>query len=104
MKHEANPLSRKENLLIQELAGETLIYDLLENQAYCLNETSSFIWQLCDGNKTVREITESVGKELKHPVTEDLVWLAIIQFKKDELLADNSIKIPKSTVYRVARL
>jgi hypothetical protein len=47
------PLARREKLVVQNLGDETLIYDLDENRAYCLNETAARVWQFCDGEKTV---------------------------------------------------
>jgi hypothetical protein len=85
-----NPKSRKTELVVQELKDEVLIYDLNINKAYCLNPTSAAIWNLCDGNNTVSEITGQLSKKLKQPVTDDLVWLALDQFKQDNLLADNA--------------
>jgi hypothetical protein len=84
-----NPKSRETELVVQELKGELLIYDLNNNKAFCLNETSAIIWNLCDGQSTVTDITKQAGKKLKQAVTDDLVWLALDQFKKDNLLDSN---------------
>jgi hypothetical protein len=85
-----NPQSRKENLVVQEFENEILIYDLNINKVYCLNETSSLVWQLCDGTNSVSEISRSLSQKLKPDVSEDLVWLAIEQFKRDRLLDENN--------------
>jgi hypothetical protein len=42
------PISRQSNVVVQEIEGEVLIYDLKVNQAYCLNQTSALVFQLCD--------------------------------------------------------
>ena len=42
MKSGRNPLSRQDNIVIQELKDEILIYDL-QNKALCLNQTSATI-------------------------------------------------------------
>lgn len=97
MKTEIKPNSRHNDIVIQEIADETLIYDLLDDRAFCLNETSSLIWQMCDGTKTVSEIADQLSKKLKSLVSEDVVWLAIDQLNKDGLLEDNSIEIEKFT-------
>lgn len=82
------PKSRKEDLAVQELNGEVLIYDLKRNRAFCLNETSALVWQMCDGEKSVDEISRGLSKKLNNPANEDLVWLAIDQLKKEKLLAN----------------
>ncbi len=82
------PMSRKENIVEQELPNEVLIYDLKENKALCLNETSALVWQLCDGKKSTAEISRIMSEKLKSPVTEDFVWLALERLKKENLLAN----------------
>lgn len=89
MKSNDNPLSRKENIVIQELSDEILIYDLNKNKALCLNKTSASIWHQCDGTKSVTEISQILANELKTSISEDIVWLALNQFKKNDLLAEN---------------
>ena len=71
------------------MAGETLVYDVSNNKAFCLNETSSIIWKMCDGNRTITEIADQLSKKLTSRVSEDLVWLAIDQLTKEELLEDD---------------
>jgi hypothetical protein len=86
------PVAKKEGLVLQELPGEVLIYDTAKNRAYCLNETSAFVWKACDGENSVDQISRMLAKEFKAPVNEDLVWLALDQLGKDELLSET----PKS--------
>jgi hypothetical protein len=86
MNSRKRPLARKIELVEQQLNGELLIYDLRINKAYCLNETSTLVYQLCNGKNTVAEISNLISKKLNQPVTEDLVWLALDGFKKDNLL------------------
>lgn len=82
------PNGRKQNLVIQELDNEILIYDLDKNKAYCLNETSSLVWRLCDGSNSITDISQEIGKQLNIEANEDLVWLAIDQLKKEKLIAN----------------
>ena len=79
-------MSRKNDLVVQEMDGEVLIYDLSENKAFCLNETSALVWQACDGNKSAAEISEFISQKLNSPANEDLVWFAIDQLKKEKLI------------------
>jgi hypothetical protein len=67
-----------------------LIYDINESKAFCLNKTSALIWQSCDGNKSVGEISESISQKLKSVVNEDIVWLALEQLKKENLLENKN--------------
>ncbi|MGI8468987.1 MAG: PqqD family protein [Pyrinomonadaceae bacterium] len=83
-------MSRKSDIVVQVLGNEILIYDLTENKAFSLNETSMMIWQLCDGNKTISDIARNLSGKFDSPITEDFVWLALEQFKKDNLLENAS--------------
>ncbi len=84
------PVSRKDNLVIQELDGEVLIYDLKENKAFCLNETSALVWQSCDGKNAISDISKFLGDKLNSPASDDLVWFAIDQLKKEKLIENEA--------------
>lgn len=43
---------------------------------------------MCDGTKTVEEISQAVGKKFNSSISEEFVWLALEQFKKDKLIAN----------------
>ena len=51
------PKVRVADIVVQEFADEILIYDLKNNKAFCLNETSSMIWQACDGKKDISDLS-----------------------------------------------
>lgn len=89
------PLSRKDDIVVQEADGEVLIYDLNDNKAFCLNETSALVWQMCDGNKSISEISEGVAKKMNQPANEDLIWLALEQLKNENLIA-NGEELPNN--------
>lgn len=80
------PKSRTKDLVVQELENELLIYDLNNNKAFCLNETSAIVFQFCNGNYSVAEIADLMSKKLKTLVSEDFVWLVIEELKKDNLV------------------
>ena len=86
MKNNKKPIARKNEIVMQNLEIETLIYDLKADKAFCLNETSMMVWQLCDGTNSVAEISDKMSRRLKTLVGEDLVWLALDQLNKDGLL------------------
>lgn len=83
------PRARKEGLLIQELHGEVLVYDLERDKAHCLNPTAALVWQHCDGQTTIRELARLLEKSLElEQVDEDVIWCALNQLEKDRLLED----------------
>lgn len=84
------PLSRKANIVIQEFENEVLIYDLKINKAFCLNETSHLVWQLCNGINSIADINRKLRKKLNINYSEELIWLALDQLKKNNLLENSS--------------
>jgi hypothetical protein len=86
MKPSPFPRARKIDLLVRELPDELLVYDLLTNKALCLNQTSALVWKYCDGARPVSEIAGLLGKELKLPIDEKLVWYALSELQRNKLL------------------
>jgi hypothetical protein len=83
---EKMPQARRTGLIIQEVDGEILIYDQNTNKAYCLNQTAAKVWKYCDGETTLAEACEALSCDLDTAVDEKLVWYAVDQFSKDNLL------------------
>ena len=42
-------LARHDELVVQELPDEVLVYDLRKHKAHCLNQTAAFVWNHCNG-------------------------------------------------------
>jgi coenzyme PQQ synthesis protein D (PqqD) len=82
------PIARKDELVVRELEEETLVYDYRTYKAFCLNQTSALIWKSCNGRNEPADIARLLEKELQTLVPEDLVWLAIKQLSKDNLLEE----------------
>ena len=91
MKNILCPKARSENLVIQTLPDETLVYDLTTNEAHCLNETAAFVWNNCKGDISIDEITRSVETRFGHAVDADFVRLAINQLDDKNLLTENGL-------------
>jgi len=83
-----SPVARTESLIVKEVDGETLVYDLKTDKAHCLNETAGRVWKNCDGRKSVSEISEILSAESNTSVKEEVVWLALDQLEKFKLLEE----------------
>lgn len=83
---EMRPLARRDGLLVRELPDEVLVYDLEGDKALCLNSTAARVWKRCDGRTTVGELTRLLGDDLGSAVDVDVVWYAIGQLDKINLL------------------
>lgn len=80
------PLARKNNLVIQELDNEILIYDLKTNKVFGLNETAALVWQFADGKRNTAEIAQRISEKLGSPIDEEFVWLALGRLEKEKLI------------------
>jgi len=100
-KEEVAPRARREGILIQELSDEVLVYDLEDHKAHCLNKMAAMVWERCDGNMTARAIALSVGDELNTEVDERIVWHALDELGKAQLL-EKRIEPPEGKA-RVSR-
>ena len=83
-----------DKLIVEELADELMIYDPDRNKAFCLNQTAAFVWNHCDGTKTIAEITALMGQQAGRAVDEQIVRIALNVLAKDELLSPSSIVQP----------
>lgn len=81
------PEARKEGLVVQHLSDEVLIYDQRRHKGHCLNQTAALVWKHCDGKTSVSEMARLLEEELKTPVKEEVVWLALDQLSKTHLLS-----------------
>lgn len=83
------PRVRQQEIVVQELPDELLVYDLRRHQAYCLNRTAALIWQECDGQKTVGELTQILAVKAGANLNEAIVWRALEQLERHQLLETN---------------
>ncbi len=86
------PQARNTDLVVQDMPGEVLVYDLSSNKAHCLNETSAFVWKSCDGTNSIEDILTMLEKNSGGKIDENLVWLAIDQLSEKGLLQAGTTK------------
>jgi hypothetical protein len=77
------PALRNENIVVQELDAEILLFDLKNNQAYSLNETSAKVYRACGNEITIEEL-----KRRTH-FTDELIHLTLEKMQKANLLIEN---------------
>jgi hypothetical protein len=115
------PTARQEQLIVRELEDETLVYDLVRDEAHCLNQTAALVWKHCDGRKTGAQIAALLDNQLKAAqstartsvgsrvveqfeslqVAEEVVWMALAQLRRKRLLTE---RMPRaSTATRISR-
>jgi hypothetical protein len=83
------PKSRSTEIVVQNFEHETLIYDLIVNKAFCLNQTSMMVWRMCNGENSILKISQNLSAHLNSEVSEDLVRLSLHQLQKENLLENS---------------
>jgi hypothetical protein len=89
------PLARSNNVVVQKMGKEILIYDMNTHKAYNLNETSTVIYNACDG------VTSFDTLKSEHDFTDNLIFLALDELKKENLIEeDKSFSSPFAGISR----
>lgn len=83
---ELNPTARKNNIVIQELEAELIVYLLDTDQAFCLNETSALVWKNCNGKISIADLSKIFSKEMKTLISDSLIEFTIEQLNRENLL------------------
>jgi hypothetical protein len=88
------PAARETGLIVQEMAEEVLIYDQERQKAHCLNQTAALVWRHSDGKTTVAQMARLLEKEMQSPVAEGVVWMALEQLSKAQLMNERAAPLP----------
>jgi hypothetical protein len=75
-----------ENLSLQQVGDEILVYDERRHVAFCLDRVASAVWTLCDGEHSLECMADVLTEKLAQPVNEDGVLFALAQMERDGLL------------------
>lgn len=94
------PKARCDGLVLRELPEELLIYDTETHEAHCLNATAAFVWQQCDGTKSVAEITDSLRARFETEMDDEVVWLVLEDLWKQQLLEGEAAPAREGTMSR----
>jgi hypothetical protein len=85
----AAPVSaaRSEDLLIENVGDETVVYDLETKEAHCLKAVAAFVFAHADGTRSLTEITEMARGLSRPEIGEQEILEAVEQLEEIDLLA-----------------
>jgi Coenzyme PQQ synthesis protein D (PqqD) len=99
------PKAREEDLVVESLGDETLVYDMRSHKALCLNRTAAAVWNRCDGRSTLGKMADGLEQELHTPVSVNVVWLAIEELGRAKLLSNRpASSVPAQALTRRAAI
>ena len=84
------------DVLVREIDGELVILDRTRGLVHQLNDTASFVWQRCNGDRSVREIATDVAAtfDVSVETAQRDVGATLEQLVELSLLVD-AVEIPK---------
>jgi hypothetical protein len=81
------PQRSETRVVVTELDGELLVYDLERHRAHCLNAPAAYVYRRCDGRTSVAAIAAGLRQAgLAPKADESLVWLALSKLEKAQLV------------------
>lgn len=94
------PLARNNDLVVQMIDKELLIYDLQNNKALCLNETAKLVFHACDGKTGFDELLK------KNPqLNKGIIQLTLEKLSQENLLTEKfESGIPRREMLQKAAL
>src|SRR5262245_24506156 len=89
-------LARTEDLAVEELGAELLVYDRLTHKTHCLGPAAAAVWRRCNGETTADELAVHL-KGLRAAGDEEAVWLILHRLSRLGLL-ETAITPPAGTI------
>jgi len=88
------PRARRSGFLLRTVGDQLVVFDQQRQRLHVLSRTAAVVWRHCDGERTVTELIEPVGRELGVPANESLITLALEQLDEARLLEDHLARAP----------
>ena len=83
------PVARSEDLLVEEIHDETVVFDTRTREAHCLSPLAAVVFAHCDGETSTDDLVTLASDRLGEPVDADRVRGALAQLDERSLLADS---------------
>ena len=80
------PRARSDDIIVERLPGETLVYDQSRDTAHCLGEVAAAVLALCDGTRTRGELAAIAAQRLGRPFGEADVDAVLSELRGNALL------------------
>jgi hypothetical protein len=87
------PRVRQIDLLSEELQGERVVYDNSNNKVHRMNATMSWLWNRCDGSRTIDDLISAMQSDTGHGDARDLIIEGLHQLADANLLEPGSVDL-----------
>jgi hypothetical protein len=80
------PAARSHGLVVERMAGETLVYDTERDEVHHLDRIAAAVFELCDGRTSASEVAGRAGERLGEAVSERSVLGALALLSERDLV------------------
>lgn len=80
------PAVRRTGLVVRDLPGEVVVYDLERHQAHCLNRTAAVVFKGADGSRSLEDLGRLLDEGSGAGEREAVVRMALEQLDAAQLL------------------
>jgi hypothetical protein len=94
------PRARREGVLASDVGDEVVLYDSKQHRGHCLNRPAAIVWRHLDGQTSIAELVRRLRDELDGPADEAMVWVALEELDRAELLEE---RLHRPAAGRVSR-
>jgi len=87
------PPRRRHGIVARPAGADVVLYDAARGRLHVLNPTAAFVWELCDGSHSARDIATSIGPSFTGAAGHDTdadVNRILDSFREEELLEESS--------------
>ncbi len=90
---------RRDDLIVQKLGDEVVVYDPVSHRAHSLNRTAALVFEKLDGKNDLAGVARHVGKALGPSPHKEIVASAVNELAAADLLRPGA-KLPRRSVLR----
>src|ERR1043165_2555722 len=94
------PKAKSKGMVVQEIGGELLVYDLERNEAHCLNALTSFVWQHADGSANAARLVALARERGIDGADEAGVGAALASLSDAHMLEEPMPEMPEADLSR----
>ena len=95
----SNVPERRDDLIVQKVGDEVIVYDRVSHRAHSLNRTAALVFEKLDGKNDLAGVARHLGKSLGRSSQKELVASAVNELAAADLLRPGAA-LPRRTVLR----
>jgi len=84
------PVAKTTNIVVRSVDQETLVYNLSNDECFCLEGSAGLIWSMSDGTRTVDDLMAACG--LRGREGRDIVLITLEQLRAKGLIEPASLE------------